>query len=939
MKSSVSKGIICLKDELNIEFRVCVIEYILNEDETFEYRFYPNYDVISLLSDNLFQGIPGLNLDLKKEVYIRKNILPVFISERVPSKNREDYSYVCNDKHLLCLKHTCDNEKINEELNISIPEFIKLPYYLQREYNQYIVPIKQFYREQKELKLNPYWLGVWLGDGSSKKPEITTMDKEIIETCYEIADYYHLNVHVYTKPNNKASSYSMVKIKGKINGFSKVLRELDVWGNKHIPDEYLFSSYENRMKLLCGLLDTDGGKEKQYVLSISQERKLLSEQIVFLARSLGFKTTMRPKVVKGKTYYRINILGETWKIPLRVKHKIVEEHYSQRPYTIGTYFEDLGIGYYYGFQVEGDGKFLLDNCLVVHNSSIINAIAWTLVGETTSGITTNVVNMFGDGGCKCVLDFNIDNHSYKIIRTREDKEFGNNLFLYIDEENKSGKGLKETQAILSQILPDITIEFLSSVILLSQGLPYKFTNNTPSGRKNLLEKLSKSDYMINDLTSRVTSRMTSLNLEKRKAEDNKLKIESEKNINENNLKQKEQDKEELLKQNNGDILQETTQISKELDDLDKYINENTNLLNEQIKAKDELSKKQNDIYVNGTIKINEEQSKIDKLINEQQTKKIELSSSIKSLGSEITTLDNVKTICPTCGQPLKGVVKKDTIPLKEKLSNLKDELKSIEEEIYRLNIDKTNISSKILSECKEECKNIVNDINTLNTNIQNINNSLTEKQNAKVELNKKLTILTNFKQNLDNLNKEIEKIKKDIVDNDKKIKYNIEIIDRLSNQLSVVKKMETTLKRDFRGFLLINIINYINVKAKEYCKDVFNTELLDIKLEGNNISIYYDNKPYENLSGGEKAKLDVIIQLALRNMLTQYLDFSCNCIFIDEIFDMMDSIGVQKILNLITTKLNDVESIYIISHHQDLNIPYDYELIVEKNEKGMSTIK
>ena len=54
---------------------------------------------------------------------------------------------------------------------------------------------------------------------------------------------------------------------------------------------------------------------------------------------------------------------------------------------------------------------------------------------------------------------------------------------------------------------------------------------------------------------------------------------------------------------------------------------------------------------------------------------------------------------------------------------------------------------------------------------------------------------------------------------------------------------------------------------------------------------------------------------------------------------MMDSIGVQEILNLITTKLNDVETIYIISHHQDLNIPYDYELIVEKNEKGISSIR
>ena len=49
MKYSLTKGIICLKDKLNIEYRICVIEYFLNEDETFEYRFYPNYEVIDLL--------------------------------------------------------------------------------------------------------------------------------------------------------------------------------------------------------------------------------------------------------------------------------------------------------------------------------------------------------------------------------------------------------------------------------------------------------------------------------------------------------------------------------------------------------------------------------------------------------------------------------------------------------------------------------------------------------------------------------------------------------------------------------------------------------------------------------------------------------------------------------------------------------------------------
>lgn len=90
MKSVIKKGYICVKDEYNIEYRVCLLTHIVNEDETFRYEFRPNYFVISLLDSSLFQGIPGLNLDLKKEVYIRENMTPCFISERVPQKNRED---------------------------------------------------------------------------------------------------------------------------------------------------------------------------------------------------------------------------------------------------------------------------------------------------------------------------------------------------------------------------------------------------------------------------------------------------------------------------------------------------------------------------------------------------------------------------------------------------------------------------------------------------------------------------------------------------------------------------------------------------------------------------------------------------------------------------------------------------------------------------------
>lgn len=86
-----SKGTICVLDKYKLLYAVCEIDYLLMEDDSFKYTFKPNYSVIELLKTDVFQGIPGLNLDLKREEYVRENRVPTFISERVPSKNRENY--------------------------------------------------------------------------------------------------------------------------------------------------------------------------------------------------------------------------------------------------------------------------------------------------------------------------------------------------------------------------------------------------------------------------------------------------------------------------------------------------------------------------------------------------------------------------------------------------------------------------------------------------------------------------------------------------------------------------------------------------------------------------------------------------------------------------------------------------------------------------------
>ncbi|RQD68605.1 MAG: hypothetical protein D5S00_08680 [Tindallia sp. MSAO_Bac2] len=90
MKRHVVQGMIYAVDHMNLEYAVCSIEQITYEDESFVYTFKPHYNIIKLCDPSFFQGIPGLNLDLQKEMYTRENKTPTFIYERTPQENRED---------------------------------------------------------------------------------------------------------------------------------------------------------------------------------------------------------------------------------------------------------------------------------------------------------------------------------------------------------------------------------------------------------------------------------------------------------------------------------------------------------------------------------------------------------------------------------------------------------------------------------------------------------------------------------------------------------------------------------------------------------------------------------------------------------------------------------------------------------------------------------
>ena len=125
---------------------------------------------------------------------------------------------------------------------------------------------------------------------------------------------------------------------------------------------------------------------------------------------------------------------------------------------------------------------------------------------------------------------------------------------------------------------------------------------------------------------------------------------------------------------------------------------------------------------------------------------------------------------------------------------------------------------------------------------------------------------------------------------------------------------------------------------KYYSNIIFDNNHISFELDGNNIRISYCNKDYENLSGGEKQKIDLIIQFAIRDMLSNHLSFSSNILVLDEIFDNLDQIGCERVIDLIS-ELDDIKNIFIVTHRKDLSLPSDKEIIVVKSNNGISEIK
>jgi deoxycytidine triphosphate deaminase len=171
------------------------------------------------------------------------------------------------------------------------------------EWNHHVPLSGAVWYPARDLPIDPYVLGVWLGDGTTTKAEITCADAPILQEVaaagYRVAPQrtrrLSYRVGGTGHGRNPARDPATGRF-GRNHSLSSTLRNLGLLGHKHIPDEYLRASIDQRQALLEGLMDTDGYIDRYGRSDLTTVNELLADQYCELVASLGF----RPKLARKR---------------------------------------------------------------------------------------------------------------------------------------------------------------------------------------------------------------------------------------------------------------------------------------------------------------------------------------------------------------------------------------------------------------------------------------------------------------------------------------------------------------------------------------------------------------------------------------------------------------------------------------------------------------
>ncbi len=314
-----------------------------------------------------------------------RNVVSIITGEApmyrvTPFKNGDPF-YVTGN-HRLALRVRPNNDESWSDVVMSVSEYLDKPEWWKPRH-PYLYKLEGMDWPEAPLPVDPYYVGLWLGDGTTSKVyEVTNEDEEVIRYLHDLADRLGMVVRSYahgkwniTKGHKQGGSQNA----GPLVTGMKSLR-LHETGKSHIPGELLRNSRFVRLAVLAGLVDSDGYLLENRQIEVTLKEKSLIDDLAFLCRSLGFACSVREKPVtyKGEvfTFFRARISGPLHEIPTRIARKQATSYEYGRDLLLSGFTVTLcERAEWVGIETDGDHLFCLGDFTVTHNSSVAATIA------------------------------------------------------------------------------------------------------------------------------------------------------------------------------------------------------------------------------------------------------------------------------------------------------------------------------------------------------------------------------------------------------------------------------------------------------------------------------------------------------------------------------------------------------------------------------------
>lgn len=234
----------------------------------------------------------------------------------------EEHLWIAYDKNTRVKSNTNANVLPRTVTTLQMKNSLKIS----GENNWSVKNTKPVEYKKIKLKIPPYILGLWLGDGGSVSASITNIDQEIIDAWIEYGNTIGLKTIIRDEINyffiNEQDGTHETKYK--INSFRQFLKDYNLIDNKHIPKDYLESSSEDRFELLKGLMDTDGCRSgKKSTCEYCSKSETLINHMYELLCSLGYKSRITTKINKryNRKYYYLRF-HHNGIPPFKLKRKV-----------------------------------------------------------------------------------------------------------------------------------------------------------------------------------------------------------------------------------------------------------------------------------------------------------------------------------------------------------------------------------------------------------------------------------------------------------------------------------------------------------------------------------------------------------------------------------------------------------------------------------------